>query len=331
MYVVNIVNQFSIFIFIYTHKQTYSDDDNDNIGNDDNDNRQKQRIVQLKEHLTKETYDILIGNNVNDDVVVDSNEQFENEMYNEARNHVNGVHVVDSNNIIGVIPSTSLCFNKFSEQSSTYNHGQQQTSIIPKDSFISNNPSSSNHDNKLENQINADEKEKILDELFYDPDEDDSNQKWIDKKKFQYESRITSLESDSNVDQDDKQRINKLQSDRRLKKPRSDATLNCPCCLSLLCLDCQRHEIYKTQYRAMFVLNCRIDFERKLFFKNKDELRKKFQKRKKRLQQENKMDEQSSSLTGDQYYPVHCNICNTQVAVYDLDEVYHFFTVIASH
>nr|XP_027199386.1 39S ribosomal protein L39, mitochondrial-like [Dermatophagoides pteronyssinus] len=224
-----------------------------------------------------------------------------------------------------------------------------KSNIIPKDSNIKNKSSSSsinenssgNHNNKLEKRINDIEKEKIMDELFYDPDEDDSNQQWMDRKKFLYESRIkSSSSSDTNVNKnvdDDEQRKRKLQSETKLKKPRTnDATLNCPCCLSLLCLDCQRHEIYKTQYRAMFVQNCRIDYGKKLFIKNKDEIRKRFQKRKKRQQQSEQQESEnehsfSTLTTNDQYYPVHCNICNTQVAVYDLDEVYHFFSVIASH
>src|SRR5690606_6682444 len=30
------------------------------------------------------------------------------------------------------------------------------------------------------------------------------------------------------------------------------------------------------------------------------------------------------------YYPVHCAICDVQVAVMDTDEVYHFFNVVPS-
>ena len=37
----------------------------------------------------------------------------------------------------------------------------------------------------------------------------------------------------------------------------SDAILSCPGCLTTVCIDCQRHEFYTTQYRAMFVMNCR--------------------------------------------------------------------------
>ncbi|OQR73324.1 E2F-associated phosphoprotein domain containing protein-like [Tropilaelaps mercedesae] len=34
--------------------------------------------------------------------------------------------------------------------------------------------------------------------------------------------------------------------------------------MTLLCRDCQRHEVYSNQYRAMFVENCRVDEATKL-------------------------------------------------------------------
>lgn len=37
------------------------------------------------------------------------------------------------------------------------------------------------------------------------------------------------------------------------------------------------------------------------------------------------------SLGKDLYHPVMCKICNTKVAVYDSDEVYHFFNVVTSY
>ncbi|WVY94564.1 hypothetical protein V8G54_033652 [Vigna mungo] len=60
---------------------------------------------------------------------------------------------------------------------------------------------------------------------FYDPDLDDKNEQWIHKKR---QGRV------------------------------SDAVLSCPACFTTLCLECQRHEKYLTQYRAVFVANCKI-------------------------------------------------------------------------
>lgn len=36
-------------------------------------------------------------------------------------------------------------------------------------------------------------------------------------------------------------------------------------------------------------------------------------------------------LGKDKFHPVMCKICNTKVAVYDTDEVYHFFNVVTSY
>ncbi len=44
----------------------------------------------------------------------------------------------------------------------------------------------------------------------------------------------------------------------RMRRARhSDAILSCPLCFTTLCIDCQQHERYENQFRAMFVMNCR--------------------------------------------------------------------------
>lgn len=35
--------------------------------------------------------------------------------------------------------------------------------------------------------------------------------------------------------------------------------------------------------------------------------------------------------TDEVYHPVQCSECSTEVAVFDKDEVYHFFNILASH
>jgi len=106
----------------------------------------------------------------------------------------------------------------------------------------------------------------------------------------------------------------------------SDAVLNCPACFAVLCLDCQRHEVYRHQYRAMFVMNCDIDHSEKLKFpKSSDKKSRKKQKRFKAQSPEE--DAESDEL----YNSVKCTQCSTQVADFDKDEVYHFFNVMASH
>lgn len=88
----------------------------------------------------------------------------------------------------------------------------------------------------------------------------------------------------------------------------------------------RRHESYKTQYRAMFVMNC---------FVNKEEIlkyRKKLNKRSKKMKHSKETTSvQSSQEEEEVYHPVLCTECSTEVAVMDKDEVFHFFNVLASH
>ncbi|GJP85323.1 hypothetical protein CLOP_g15430 [Closterium sp. NIES-67] len=44
----------------------------------------------------------------------------------------------------------------------------------------------------------------------------------------------------------------------------SDAILSCPGCLSSVCFDCQRHERFITQYRAVFAVNCQVNTSQEL-------------------------------------------------------------------
>ncbi|KAF8773154.1 E2F-associated phosphoprotein like [Argiope bruennichi] len=148
--------------------------------------------------------------------------------------------------------------------------------------------------------------DKINDELFYDPDMDDEDEKWINEKRRSY----IYPSSSSNKNNTENKKLKPL--------PNSDAVLNCPACLSLLCLDCQRHDVYKSQYRAMFVSNCTVVETETLAYSNK----KKFKKKK---------EHSASSNEKEIFNPVRCTVCNTEVAVYDKDEIYHFFNVLASY
>ncbi|XP_074596057.1 E2F-associated phosphoprotein-like [Brevipalpus obovatus] len=130
-------------------------------------------------------------------------------------------------------------------------------------------------------------KDSPQEDIFYDPKADDEDEAWVQKQR-----RNTEFEGK--------------------KCQKTDAVLNCPCCMSLLCLDCQRHVKYRTQYRAMFVFNCTLDRTKKLEFKSKS-----------------KREKKSKNKTG--YYAVKCEVCGTQVGVYDEDEVYHFFNTLSSH
>lgn len=142
------------------------------------------------------------------------------------------------------------------------------------------------------------------DDLFYDPEMDDEDEKWVN------EQRRSCIFPNESKQEKDGGKVKPL--------PLSDAVLNCPACMTLLCLDCQRHEIYNTQYRAMFVKNCVVD--------RKETLRclpSRSSARRRNLPE-------GVSDPRDLFNPVRCQVCRTEVAVYDSEEVYHFFNVIAS-
>ncbi|XP_061368641.1 uncharacterized protein LOC133311595 [Gastrolobium bilobum] len=125
---------------------------------------------------------------------------------------------------------------------------------------------------------------------FYDPDLDDKNELWIHKKRHGRDS---------------------------------DAVLSCPACFTTLCLECQRHEKYLTHYRAIFVVNCKIE--------NDQVLRQNISRsgKRKRTGRLDGSDAHSNNI--ETFKQVCCSVCSTEVGVIDEDEVYHFFNVLPSH
>lgn len=103
-----------------------------------------------------------------------------------------------------------------------------------------------------------------------------------------------------------------------------------------------RHDIYKTQYRAMFVMNCCVVDDEVLFVASE-----KINPSKKRKSKND--DNENSFKSGERHFlvdgqnpltdcppedlfkPVRCSKCNTEVAVYDHEEIYHFFNVLSSY
>ncbi|KMZ75246.1 E2F-associated phosphoprotein [Zostera marina] len=105
---------------------------------------------------------------------------------------------------------------------------------------------------------------------------------------------------DSNLDDRDEVWVHK-----RRKDVTTDAVLSCPACLNMVCIDCQRHEKYVTQYRAMFVFNCKI--------------------------KEIEVKHAENAKPEELLWPVCCAVCDTKLGVFDQDEVYHFFDVLPSN
>ncbi|XP_078134218.1 E2F-associated phosphoprotein isoform X1 [Sander vitreus] len=164
------------------------------------------------------------------------------------------------------------------------------------------------------------------DELLYDPDKDDRDQAWVDARRRRYEVRKRPAAG------------SRSQPRTSQSLPSSDAVLNCPACMTTLCLDCQRHEKYRTQYRAMFVMNCAVKKDEVLRYKTQQEVKPKKNKRKRWSGQTTETpmdvtpDPAPAGMDADEvYHPVQCTECSTEVAVFDKDEVYHFFNILASH
>ncbi|XP_041828901.1 E2F-associated phosphoprotein isoform X2 [Melanotaenia boesemani] len=148
------------------------------------------------------------------------------------------------------------------------------------------------------------------DELFYDPDGDDRDQAWVDARRYSRKRPAAAFQS---------------HPQQPLSLPSSDAVLNCPACMTTLCLDCQRHEKFRTQYRAMFVMNCTVKKDEVLHYKSQPE-------KKQRKRRRGQRTEAPAGMDADEvYHPVQCSECSTKVAVFDKDEVYHFFNILASH
>ncbi|XP_057423641.1 uncharacterized protein LOC130717440 [Lotus japonicus] len=125
---------------------------------------------------------------------------------------------------------------------------------------------------------------------FYDPDLDDKNEVWIHKKRH---------------------------------GATSDAVLSCPACFTTLCLECQRHENFLTQYRAVFVVNCKI--------KDDKVVKQNISKSRKRNRRTEGIDASDAHSTNTETFKqVCCSVCMTEVGALDGDEVYHFFNVLPS-
>jgi len=182
-------------------------------------------------------------------------------------------------------------------------------------------------------------------DLFYDPDIDDENQQWMDRQRD-----LRGRNPFDEFGEDDEGAATHSSGPASVRgvappgappgmpmpsaaaaaaahntkkgmaaAPTSDAILNCSACMTTLCLDCQRHDTYQNQFRAMFVHNCKIDRSESLVFRKKG-------KKKRRSSKGREM----PTLPDEEYHPVVCSECGAVVAVLDHDEVYHFFDVIAS-
>jgi hypothetical protein len=130
-------------------------------------------------------------------------------------------------------------------------------------------------------------------------------------------------------------------------KPRmSDAVLSCPCCFNIVCMDCQRHQRYMNQFRAMYVMGISVDWHKILVY---DDVK---QALVPKIGHDHPEDLLHSAYDGmiphdlsgtpqlqlvppttreGEFFSVECANCATQVAALDMKvEVYHFFGCLES-
>jgi len=170
--------------------------------------------------------------------------------------------------------------------------------------------------------------------LLYNEDIDKDNEKWMHQKRMKHKDES-----------------------KEGKKIRSDAMLSCPACMITVCVDCQRHDLYKTQFRAMFVMNCHVITDQLLHYEHKNKSKKRRKKEgpgklieyKPDIDNLETNDPDTAKLETNQtdgsipktkkvkevknielYNPVKCTQCETEIAVFDRDEIYHFFNVLES-
>lgn len=139
----------------------------------------------------------------------------------------------------------------------------------------------------------------------------------------------TSLDGSSRKETTGRGKRNTQEDPITSQKPKarhSDAVLSCPYCFTTVCMDCQRHSKKKSRFRAMFVMNVGVEWERPLVYNEELDLL------------EDKKKEPFITATtcsvekeGHTFYKVFCNNCRTEVASLDVDEeVYHFDGCCAS-
>ncbi|KAI9291462.1 hypothetical protein K502DRAFT_326269 [Neoconidiobolus thromboides FSU 785] len=131
---------------------------------------------------------------------------------------------------------------------------------------------------------------------------------------------------DSELDEEDSKFMT-----QKFKDNQSDATLLCPLCLIPICYSCQRHVKYKGQYRAMVVENVELNLGLKLIYSSEEKSNNNFRELQNfNIEQINNVSDPAELLeTNNTFFPVHCKNCSAKVGVYDSQEMFHFFDVVA--
>ena len=231
-----------------------------------------------------------------------------------------------------------------SDEDSEFNYGQNCVD----DQVVTDGDSVLNH---RSNKTTRDE--------LYDENADDEDAAFVERNFRQHRSSVSTQkrqQDPSSLRKQGQQIMNTEKQEKNNKSPispkgcNSDAILSCPCCFLTVCMDCQQHERYPNQYRAMFVMNIIVRWDLILTYDRKQKrliprqynssLHDKGDKSNDNnsalvvpLQEETKKSRSTKQLSSNEeiYYTVCCANCNTQVASLDMtDEVYHFYGCLAS-
>ncbi|CAI5700512.1 unnamed protein product [Peronospora effusa] len=122
----------------------------------------------------------------------------------------------------------------------------------------------------------------------------------------------------------------------------TDAMLCCPCCFVTLCMACERHATYTSQYRATAAINCRVKRSEILTYASRESncapASLPFHKRQNlntgsghKTSSTTPGQQIASLLQADEYFSVACSDCGTIVGVFDQDRQYHFFNALPSN
>mmetsp|Transcript_8371 Transcript_8371/g.25105 ORF Transcript_8371/g.25105 Transcript_8371/m.25105 type:complete len:228 (-) Transcript_8371:956-1639(-) len=130
---------------------------------------------------------------------------------------------------------------------------------------------------------------------FYDPNADDEDEKWVASLR---------------------------------RGHRSDALLSCPACLTTVCVDCQQHDQDESVFRAMFVLNCRVDTSKTMQARPQPHGK----RRRSRCGDRDSQPAEHAAADGDVFHPVFCAVCSQDMGVWGAaDQVYQFWHVVPTH
>jgi hypothetical protein len=223
------------------------------------------------------------------------------------------------------------------------------------------------NDNIYSDDDEDDGKQQVLtaqeheaDALLYDANMDDEDQAYV----YQYlrgggttsvdPTTASSNSSDTTAVAAASSTNNRSPRQKQEKHSRhSDAVLSCPACFNIVCMDCQRHEKYADQFRAMFVMGIVVHWQSLLMYDEPSQqlvpvtppvlvpaaVAAAEEGQQQQADQVPIVDDDGHpnynifQHGGDEeiYYSVHCDNCGTQVAALDMkDEVYHFFGCLAS-